>query len=262
MSKRSKAETYLVISDVHVPSHNVSAVNAVCDLAKDLQPSGLVINGDFLDLIELSKHSKASVAQLEGLRIAEVFKRANGVLDQLQKACGPQAQENYMIDGNHEDRLRRWIESGDNSVWLGDEATSIAKRLRLKDRNIAYREGYPKAYVKLGHLMITHGRWCGKYAAAVHLDRYRTSVLVGHVHTPGAFYASGFEKQQAGFVTGHLADASLPALSYAPVPNSWSNGFAVVTVEPNGNFHVELKTFVEGAFYYAGKRYGKPQRRT
>lgn len=153
-------------------------------------------------------------------------------------------------------RLSRWMQSGDNAVWLGDEATSISQRLHLDDRSFVYHPNYPEGYVKLGHLIVTHGKWCGKYAAAVHLDRYRHSVLIGHVHTPQAFYGSGFEKQQAGFSTGHLADESSPALAYAPKPNAWRKGAAVVHVDPNGSYHVQLVNFVDGSFYFGGKRYG------
>jgi len=255
--KTVSKKTYVIVSDVHVPSHSVPAVQAVGALMRDIKPDGLIVNGDFLDLIELSKHATASVAQLEGLRITKVFEEGNKLLDYWQTCAGPQCKDNRFIDGNHEDRLRRWIEKGDNAVWLGDEGVSIEGRLHFEDRGFMYCKGYPKAYTKLGHLVVTHGRWCGKYAAAIHLDRYRHSVMVGHVHTPGTFYGPGLEKQQVGIVTGHLADITKPALGYASVPNSWQLGFAVVHVEANKSFHLCPLNFVDGAFYYGGKRYGR-----
>lgn len=252
-----KTKTFVICSDVHIPSQSNPCIKAVAELLRDIRPDGLILNGDILDLIELSSHARGSVAQLEGLRICKVFGEANSVLDLWQDAAGPQCKENHFVEGNHEDRLNRWIRTGDNSVWLGDESVSIPNRLKLVQRGFVYHAGYPKAYVRLGHLIVTHGKYCTKYAAATHLERYRCSVLVGHVHTPGMHYGSGFEQVQVGIVTGHLADVNKPALSYASVPNSWQQGFAIVVVEPNGNFHIELKNFVDGVFYYGGKRYGK-----
>lgn len=256
-TRNDDSKVYVVVSDVHVPYQSKEANAAVCDLMRDIRPDGLVVDGDFLDLIEVSRHATASVAQLEGLRISKSFDAGNDQLDDYFDAGGPQMKDNHFIDGNHEDRLRRWIASGDNAVWLGDESVSIAKRLRFKERGVVYHEGYPKAHVKLGHLLITHGRWCNKYAAATHMDRYGHAVLVGHVHASGMHRGSALEKQKAGYVQGHMGDANSVAMSYAPVPNNWSQGFSIVTVEKNGNFHVQLVDFVDGAFYYGGRRYGR-----
>jgi predicted phosphodiesterase len=257
--KRDKI--YVVMSDVHIPYQSVAGCRAVCDLMKDLQPDGIVLNGDILDLIELSRHSSASVAKLEGRRINASFKAANKQLDEWQAAAGPQCTDNHFIDGNHEDRLARWLATGDNAVWIGDEATDIGLRLGLAARGFQYHKGYPEAHIRLGHLVVTHGRWTSKYAAATHLDRYRKSVLVGHCHTPGVHYGPGLDNQQVGIVTGHLADINSEAMKYAPVPNSWRQGFAVVALEPNGLFHVQPVNFVEGCFYFGGKKYGMGRRR-
>lgn len=259
--RNDDAKVYVVVSDVHVPYQDRSACDAVGALMSELRPNGLVINGDYLDLLEVSRHSSGAVAQLEGLRISKSFDEGRAQLDRWMKAGGPQMTDNKFIDGNHEHRLDRWMSSGDNAVWLGDEATNIGKRLGLAERGFVYASGYPKAHAKLGHLLVTHGRWCNKYAAATHLDRYGHAIMVGHVHTPQMFYGSALGKQKAGYVNGHLADVGSPAMSYAPVPNSWCQGFSVVTVEPNKTFHVAQVQFADGAFYYGGRRYGRGAKR-
>lgn len=262
MFKRNDAsKLYVVVSDVHVPYNDHAACDAVGELMQELKPDGLVINGDYLDLIEVSKHASASVAQLEGLRIVETFNAGNAQLDKWLKAGGPTCTDNHYIDGNHEDRLRRWMGAGDNAVWLGDDATNIGARLHLKDRGFVYHEGYPEAYVKLGHLLITHGRWCNIYAARTHMDRYGHAILIGHVHTPQMFYGSALNKQKAGYALGHLADENSKAMGYAPKPNAWCKGFGVVQVEADKTFHVTQIQFARGAFYYGGRRFGRPARR-
>jgi len=249
-------KVYVVVGDVHVPYQDQRACDAVGALMADLRPDGLVVNGDYLDLLEVSRHSSASVAQLEGLRISKSFDGGNLQLDRWLKAA-PSLKDNHFVDGNHEDRLRRWMTTGDNAVWLGDESTDIGKRLRFAERGFVYHAGYPKASVKLGHLLVTHGRWCNKYAAATHLDRYGHAILVNHVHSPQMHYGSALDKQKAAWVNGHLADIDSPAMSYAPAPNPWCLGFSVVYVEPNKTFHVTPVQFADGAFYFGGRRYGK-----
>jgi hypothetical protein len=259
--RNDEAEVFIVVGDVHVPYQDPAACAAVGDLMRDLRPDGLVINGDYLDLLEVSRHSSGAVAQLEGLRIAKSFDAGNEQLDRWLKAGGPQMRKNAFVDGNHEHRLDRWMASGDNSVWLDDPSTDIGARLRFRERGFVHHKGYPKASAKLGHLLVTHGRWTNKYAAATHMERYGHAILVNHVHAPGMHYGSALGKQKAGFVNGHLADPDSPAMSYAPVPNSWCQGFAVVVVEPNKTFHCDLVRFADGAFYYAGRRYGRKGRK-
>lgn len=249
---------YTVVSDVHVKYQDRNACDAVGELMHDIKPDGLVINGDYMDLIEVSRHAQGSVAELEGLRIKDSFKEGNAQLDRWMAAAGPQCTHNHFIDGNHEDRLRRWMQSGDNAVWLDDEGTDIGKRLRLEARGFVYHKGYPEAYCRLGRLLVTHGRWTNKYAAAKHLDAYGHAIMVGHCHTPQLFYGSALGKQKAGYVTGHLADIDSPAMKYAGKPNAWCQGFALVQVEGNGHtFHVTQVQFANGSFYYGGRRYGR-----
>jgi predicted phosphodiesterase len=259
--RNDKSKLYVVVSDVHVPYQHAGHCAAVADLLDDVKPDGFVINGDYLDLIEVSRHASSSVAQLEGLRISKSFDAGNAQLDTWLTAAGPGCADNHFIDGNHEDRLRRWMQAGDNSVWLGDESTDIGNRLNLKDRGFVYHKGYPDAFCRLGKLLVTHGRWTGKYAAATHLDRYGHAIMVGHTHSPQMFYGSALAKQKAGYVLGFLGDQDSIAMKYAPKPNAWCPGFATVQVEPDKTFHVTQIQFARGAFYYAGRRYGVPARR-
>lgn len=252
-----KYKKYVVISDIHVPYHDQKAADALCDFIKDFQPEGFVINGDYLDFIELSSFSASSVASLENLRVADTFGAGNALLNQYEKALGKKVKEKYFLSGNHEDRVRRWAEKGDNAVWLGHDALDVDKQLNLKKRGFKYIEAYPEGHIRLGKLIVTHGRWSGQNPAARHVNSYRHSVMLGHVHTPGMHYASAFGHPQAGYVTGHMADANSKALSYAPQPNSWCQGFGVVYVRDNGEFNAQLVNFWNGVFFYGGKAYGK-----
>ncbi len=257
ISRSNGSKIYVCTSDIHTPADNRAAVAAVLELVSDIQPDGLVFLGDVLDFEEISRHNEGSAARLEGKRVYKTFDAGNLLLDQFETAAGRSCKEKWWLNGNHCDRVRRFIQKDGNVVFMDDPLLSIDGRLGLKDRGYNYIKEYPKGHIKLGRLLLAHGQWSGKYAASAHLNRYNCSVLVGHVHTPGVFYGSGFEKQHVAYVQGHLADVHSAAMDYPGWPNSWQLGFSVITVEDSGNFHVQLVNFVDGVFYYAGKRYGK-----
>lgn len=255
------ARIYLVLSDIHVPCQDERAIQIACDMMRDLRPHGLVLNGDILDLPEVSRHNAGSVGHLEGKRISQTFTAGNKLLDQLDAAAGPRCKEKHFIFGNHEHRWARWLMSGDNIVFADDDAMDFGVRLKLRERGYLCHKNYPEAHVRIGKLLVTHGQWCGKYPAARHMERYQTSVLVGHTHTAQSFSASTWDGQRAAFCSGHMADAASEAMDYAPKPNNWITGFSVVYVEPSGNFHLHQISVVEGRAFYGGKLYPARARR-
>jgi predicted phosphodiesterase len=253
---RMDARVYVVVSDVHVPSQDRAAVAAACDYFGDVRPHGIVYNGDILDFDEVSRYSRDSVAKLEGKRIATSWLAGNEFLDQTTAACGPRLREKHWVEGNHERRLAAWLESGSNAVFKDDFALSVPDRLLFEKRGIMDHGAYPDASLRLGHLLVTHGTIAAKYTAARTLDKYGHSALVGHAHRPDMHYGSALEGNRAAYVAGHLADPDSPAMSYAPRPNAWAQGFATVYLRKSGAFQVTLHQLFGGVFYVLGRRYG------
>lgn len=247
----------VVLSDIHTPDEDKDAIEIVCDLMRDLKPQILVLNGDILDLPEVSRHDAGSLARLENKRIFQTFAAGNRLLDKLESAAGPQCTDKRYVYGNHEHRLRRWLQQGDNAIFEGDVSLDIAHRLKLEERAWQVFPDYPEAGTRLGKLWITHGQWCGKYPAARHLERYQTSVLVGHTHTEQTHHASTWNGPHVGYCAGYLADRTAKSMAYAPKPNNWKQGFALVYVESNGNFHVQMLSIIDGILFYGGRRYGR-----
>lgn len=247
---------YAVLSDLHCPYHDVRAVGAVCDALADLRPHGLILNGDFLDLYELSRFNAGSLAKLEGRRTLTTFLVANEVLDDLRAAAGDRLDEWHYTAGNHELRAQRWLEQGDHGVLAGEDVLTIPSRLRCEERGIVYHDGYPTARVRLGHLTVTHGKRACAYTAAANWRDYGSSVLTGHSHTPEIYYGAGLDSQRAAYVSGHLADPDSVAMQYAPRPNRWAQGWALVYLRRSGAFTVELINLWDGKFGVGGREFG------
>lgn len=246
---------YVILSDIHIPDHSPVCIKAVCDFIEDIKPYGFILNGDILDLDEVSRHSENSLGKLENKRLYRTFQSGNMILDMFDKALGKACQYKAYIWGNHEDRMNRWLQKGDNAVFKDDPVLELGNRLELKRRKYEY---VPDAdgYVKIGHLVVTHGRFTVKNHAAKHLDYYRHSVVYGHTHTPQMHHASSFSGQQVAIGAGHLANPNSKVMKYARQPNSWLQGFVLVYAYEDGSFNAQPINFFNGRFTYANKTYG------
>lgn len=252
---------WIVMSDIHVPYHDEALFAAALELARDLKPAGCVLNGDVVDLIEITRHNKGSVLALEGKRIAHTFSAANKYLDRLD-AVLPRRARKVILAGNHEDRWHRWLATGDNSVWADDEVNSIEARLHLVERGWEWQGNYPDAHVMLGKLLVTHGQWAGKNCAKQHLDEYQTSCLVGHTHTDQTYHGSTWEGQRVCHCAGHMGDPDKESFHYKKRPRRWVQGFTVVTVdEKSGAFWIQPVRWWEGRLVFGGQTYPKKARR-
>jgi predicted phosphodiesterase len=245
----------VVLSDVHCPFEDRRAIDIVCEVIADLRPHGLVLNGDIADLPEVSRHSAGSVAMLEGKRISETFAATKKFVERVTAAAGERCTKKHFIFGNHEDRLRRWLNSGDNAVFAGDEGFDLRIRFGLAANGYIVHDDYPESHIRLGKLLVTHGKYEGKHCAHKHLDEYQTSILVGHTHTVQIYHGSTWDGQRVAVCQGMLGDTETEAFSYKKPPRRWVTGFSVVHVAPDGRFWINLLNIFGGELHYGGKKY-------
>lgn len=261
-SNRPKGvELHFVGSDIHEPFHDKNCAEAFCALMEDLKPDGLIVAGDFTDLFEVSSHNKRSVLALSDKRIATTWKVGRELLEQYTTAAGKSCKQRHFLRGNHEDRLDRWLQTGDNAVFEGDDAVDLAKRLDLAGYGFTdHPDTGSGSTVQLGHLLVTHGQWCTKNHAKKHLDEYQHSVMYGHTHRPQVHYAGGWGTQRVAVGLGHMALPDSQAMSYKKTPSDWVQGFALVYVFPDGSFNINPINFWQGQFVHANRVYGKRAR--
>lgn len=243
----STLEFGLVISDCHRPFHSLPAWRLFTTLVKQERPAYIVINGDYVDYYALSRHDKdpkratafdyeLAVAR-EGLR--EIEKLA------------PQAKLIY-IDGNHEDRLRRYL-------WTkAPELSASISTPGLLNLDRWTHVGYKKHW-RLGKMHFTHDVGAtGRHAVARALDVYQHCVTTGHSHrfqTIVEGNALGENKISASY--GHTCDIDqVDYMHEAKAKKDWALGFGAFWHNPaNGLVYTQPLPIINGTLMFSGKIY-------
>ena len=253
------AKIYLVASDIHAPAQDDLALSAVYNLIRDEHPHGIVLNGDTADFEEISRFVAGSSAKQEGKRLTTSFNALNGLLDSFQAAAGSHLEEFHWIDGNHEARLRAFLQRGDNSVLQDDDALSLSGRLHFKTRRITSHGESPDAKIRLGNLLVVHdglangARSAARYYAARSLDKYRCNLMIAHSHRRQIHAEPAEGGAHTCWVLGHLCDKTLPVFDYRAKPDAWTQGCALVRVKRSGSFSVLPLDIDEEHHIFLGK---------
>lgn len=268
----------VVMGDHQAPFYDTRLHDLTLQLLQANQPDEIVHLGDLLDFPDISRHpdDPDNVAAAN-----ECLDTGYRVMADVRTAC-PAAEIKFM-PGNHDERLRNFViekarplhglKRADTPDAYGDVVHDISYLLRLDELGVEYVD--PKGPYELGqitlgsHLAVRHGwivRQQGGQSAYQSLQKTGYSILVGHTHRQAIVQhtlkeISGKPRQLLAAEIGCMcrldpepgADGrTFP--SYAPMPD-WQQGFASVSLWPDGKFNVDLATYVNGVLMWSGQRY-------
>jgi predicted phosphodiesterase len=223
----------LLISDLHIPYHNISAITAALDYGQEAKINTVIINGDLIDFYQMSRFEKDPRKRSAKFE----FDSTKAFLVVL-RATFPNAQI-YWIKGNHDVRYEQWLMAKAPEVF-DDPYYKLEERLRLNEERIHLIND--KTIVKAGKLNIHHGhlffRGFGSpiSPAKTIYDKTYEDTICSHVHKKSEFTKVRLLGQKVTcYTTGCLCELSP---DYAPFGNSYVHGFAHITVGNNGNFNV------------------------
>lgn len=217
----------LLLSDLHIPYHDVRALTTAIMYGKDQKINTIFINGDLLDFYQISRyvnvHRKRSIPQ--------ELDAARQILCVLNKAF-PKAPI-YYLKGNHCMRLEKYLASHAPEL-LDMIEFRLEYLLHAKERNMTVIPD--TTLVKMGHLTVTHGHHIVKgiiapvnSARGVFL-RAKASTLISHVHKVSSHSETTInDKTITCYSTGCLCELNP---DYNPFGNSFVHGFA--HVQTNG----------------------------
>jgi predicted phosphodiesterase len=212
--KRKADKTILVISDPHFPFEAKDFMLRMKEAKKEFHPDIVVCTGDLVDQHGLGRWTPDSDAMgnIEELNDARECILRLGVVFPDMLVC-------Y---GNHDLRFLRKIKSvGIPSAFARDFREVI---------------GAPKGWdfdmaFEIDNVVYFHGDgFSGEQAASAAVDRYRKSVVMGHVHAfASVVYKQGPTDMVWGMNAGCLIDPKSMAFAYGKnYPHKPVIGFGVV----------------------------------
>lgn len=252
-----KARTVLLIPDTHVtypgsPEGGIDpAAESVLFQAIDIiRPDATYHLGDVgeWDSVSHWKWKKRRRPPPEyimpaiGKEVAAINKWLDTLEARLQKAG---CSNITILEGNHE-------------VWANDFAAEearpefTAKRLmRIKERGYGWYD-YGK-FAKVGKLNLTHGgHFTGLHHAYKTVLGLSASCAYGHFHSVEYAHTMRLGGEFAAWCCGCLCKLNKKFLGNRPT--NWSHALAIVHVESDGRFHVEVVDIFRGVGYVYGKR--------
>lgn len=231
----------LVISDLHVPYHDVEALSVAIDYGRAHDVNCIFINGDLMDFFQVSRftkvHRKRSVAQeLETAR--QLLTAINDTFPGVPI---------YFLLGNHDVRLQNYLAEKAPEL-LDMEEFRLEELLEARKHNMVVLD--EKVLVKIGKLTVTHGHLLIRgIMAPVNSARgafmkAKASTLISHVHKVSTHVETTINgKTIVCYSTGCMCELNP---DYVPFANNYSHGFAFVRTEKGGNFRVKNLQVLNG----------------
>jgi len=220
-------EPVLIVADAHRPYHSPVWWDLLMQVGRWLKPQHLVVIGDFADFYAVSDHDKdPDRANRMDAELADVDRG----LDELDSLG---ARDKLYIEGNHEDRLRRYLMKNPALARI----VSTERLLRLKERGwefVPYKRHAARGAVHFTHDVGAAGR----NAVFRALDVYGHSVVSGHTHRLAYIVegsAIGECKLSATFGWGGDVE-QVDYMNLAKARKDWALGFGIGYLDPASGF--------------------------
>jgi predicted phosphodiesterase len=237
-------DNILLISDLHIPYHNVEAITLAIDYGIKAKVNTIFINGDLMDFHQLSRFVKDPRKR----SVKYEFDTTKAFLVSLREAF-PSA-EIYWLKGNHCVRYEHWLMTKVHEIF-DDEYYHLENRLRLNEQRIKIIDD--KTLVKAGQLSITHGHHVMRgFFSPVNSARgawmkAKQSVIIGHVHKVSNHVEVNLDGQTFGcWSTGSLCELRP---DYSPLVSNYQHGFAHVVIDNDGTFAVNNYQIINGKIH-------------
>jgi predicted phosphodiesterase len=239
-------DNILLLSDIHIPYHNIQAITLAMDYGKQHNVNTIFINGDLIDFATISKFerdwSKRSVRQ--------EFESAKEFIISL-RGTFPEASI-YWLKGNHDIRWEKFLMSKAPEIW-DDEYFKLEQRLQLNQQKITIIDD--KTLVKFGKLSVTHGHHLFKGmflpvnpARGAYL-KAKQSIIAGHLHRASHNPEITLDGEVIScWTTGCLCETRP---DYSPLVSNSQHGFAHVTTSKDGNYNVLNLQIIKGKIFSA-----------
>lgn len=242
---------FIVQPDTHFGHQDDQALAVLLDFAKDYNPDGHIILGDFLDMNPISHWGQD---KLEEEYLVDQCLEARQFLSSF-KYVTPNCTYKYFNAGNHEDWLRQYLVK--NVRHLANRIHELGIEITVQSLLDLNKYGYEyipfNAILKVLKAHFTHGLYTSSSHAKTHLDKLKGNIYYGHLHDYQCHSQMSLSGVQEAASLGCLSKLDAPFLRGKP--NNWMQGFAVFEFMKDGNFSWSFMRIIDGKFSYNGKVY-------
>ena len=237
-----KGNSILVISDLHVPYHDLHALTLALEYGIKHKVDTIVLLGDFVDFYGVSSFVRDPRKRKFKYEL-EIIRKVFTTIASAFSNC-----EIVYLPGNHEYRYERWMllkapELLDIDIFSMSHATGI------DELNIKMLE--PNKLISIGRLSLLHGHELKGSGVLVNPARSAflkgyENLLIGHHHRP----SHHAEKTLTGKVLSCFSIGCLSNLQpdYAPY-NKYQHGFAHIQRTSAVDFIVNNKRIINGEVF-------------
>ncbi len=231
----------LLLTDIHLPYHDIEALTAAIEYGKKQKPDVIVLNGDVLDCYGISRFQ----SEMNRPTLAEELQAGRDFLT-LLRAEFPTTEIIFKI-GNHEERLRHYILMQAKEL---HDLPDLRLSVLLNFEGLGITE-VGREIIKAGKLNIMHGHEMGESVfspvnpARGYFLKAKCSAIVGHYHQVSYHSESNLNGDEVGvWSVGCLCSLQPEYRPYAYT--KWRHGFAVIDVDKDGGFEVFNHQIING----------------
>ncbi len=239
----------IVVNDTQIPFQDHKTLQAVHEFWDDFQPDLEVYNGDIVDFYSISSFDKNPT---RAFKLQDELDDAYAWLFSRAEA-NPNARRIF-IEGNHEDRLRRflWKEAADLSSLRVLNFEELMRFNELGMEDLTYMSVLDFLGFRIQHGWKASG---GGTPWPINVGRFMaqkegSSGLCGHTHRASVYCWTNSKGSHSYVENGCLCRFDL---EFAPFPN-WQQAFTYGEVK-NGKVHVKLVQIYPDGFIANGEFY-------
>lgn len=230
--------TVIIGGDAHFwPGEPPIMWKAFCKIAKKIKPDAIVLNGDILDGVRVSRHGRFFGTKAP--TVSEELEMAHKCLKML-----PNAPEQIWTMGNHDIRFDNYL--ANNASELEEYTGSIKDR--FPKWNFAWSTVINNVEIRHRFRGGIHTAWNNALHAGV-------SIVTNHTHQLQITAVRNRNGSHYGIETGMLGDPLSPAFEYTEgAPSRVCPGFVVLSFDEEGNLMPpELAEMIRGRPTFRGE---------